>query len=81
MSPIQQLLKLRKDCSRQVTEWRLDKETFGLCLRQLREDADISLREMARQLELSAAFVSDCELGRRYLSLQHQVRYITYCLK
>jgi|SRR6266446_6693254 len=42
---------------------------LGERIRELRESKDISLREFARQLgELSAAFVSDVELGRRFPS-------------
>lgn len=43
-------------------------ETFGSYIRFLREQKDISLRELARRLGASAAFVSDIELGRRYPS-------------
>lgn len=41
---------------------------LGLKLRQLRENADISLRELARRLKVSAPFLSDVELGRRHPS-------------
>jgi len=41
---------------------------LGLKLRQLREDAQISLREFAKRLKVSAAFLSDVELGRRHPS-------------
>jgi transcriptional regulator with XRE-family HTH domain len=44
-------------------------KTLGETIRSLRETKDISLREFARQLgDMSAAFVSDVELGRRYPS-------------
>jgi transcriptional regulator with XRE-family HTH domain len=44
-------------------------KTLGQRIRELREERDISLREFARQLgNLSAPFVSDVELGRRYPS-------------
>jgi transcriptional regulator with XRE-family HTH domain len=43
--------------------------TLGEKIRELREKKDISLREFARQLgDLSAAFISDVELGRRFPS-------------
>lgn len=35
-------------------------------LRKRREDAEIGVREFARQLGLSAAYISDVELGRRF---------------
>ena len=43
-------------------------KTLGDRMRELREEQDISLRELARKLDLSAAFLSDVELGRRYPS-------------
>lgn len=43
-------------------------QTLGEKIRELREQKDMSLRELARQLGVSAAFLSDVELGRRHLS-------------
>ncbi len=43
-------------------------KTLGDQIRELREAKDLSLREFAKTLGLSAAFVSDVELGRRYPS-------------
>lgn len=44
-------------------------KALGERIRELREAKDISLREFSRQLDgLSAAFVSDIELGRRFPS-------------
>lgn len=43
-------------------------KTFGQKIRELREAKDFSLRELAKQLEVSAAFLSDIELGRRFPS-------------
>ena len=44
-------------------------KTLGERIRELREERDISLREMGRRLGRgSAAFLSDVELGRRYPS-------------
>jgi transcriptional regulator with XRE-family HTH domain len=44
-------------------------KTLGQHIRDLREAKDMSLREFARQLgDLSAPFVSDVELGRRFPS-------------
>jgi len=37
-------------------------------LRQLRDEQDLSLREFAKKINCSPAFVSDVELGRRYPS-------------
>jgi len=41
---------------------------LGRKLRELRENAGISLREIAREVGVSAPFLSDVELGRRYPS-------------
>ena len=43
-------------------------KTLGERIRELRETKDLSLRELAKRLGLSAAFLSDVELGRRYPS-------------
>lgn len=37
----------------------------GREMRRLRRDADLSLREVARRMDKSAAYISDLELGRR----------------
>jgi transcriptional regulator with XRE-family HTH domain len=41
---------------------------LGERIRELREERDLSLRELAKKLGVSAAFLSDIELGRRYPS-------------
>ena len=43
-------------------------KTLGERMRELRLERDFSLREFARDLDVSAAFLSDIELGRRYPS-------------
>jgi transcriptional regulator with XRE-family HTH domain len=43
-------------------------KTLGERIRELREAKDVSLRELARRLDISAAHLSDIELGRRYPS-------------
>lgn len=42
--------------------------TFGEKIRKLREDLDFSLRTVAEKIGVSAAFLSDVELGRRFPS-------------
>ncbi len=45
------------------------KKTLGARIRELREAKDLSLRELARKLDdISAAHLSDIELGRRFPS-------------
>ena len=46
----------------------MNTETFGSTLRKLREEKDISLRELAKRIGVSGAFLSDIELGRRFPS-------------
>lgn len=43
-------------------------KTFGERLRELRDGKDFSLRELAAKIDVSAAFLSDVELGRRFPS-------------
>src|SRR5437667_152146 len=43
-------------------------QTLGDFIRQLREKADFSLREFAKELDVSPAFLSDLEAGKRYPS-------------
>jgi transcriptional regulator with XRE-family HTH domain len=41
---------------------------FGTYLRKVREEKSISLRELAKKIGVSGAFLSDIELGRRFPS-------------
>ncbi|WP_278884841.1 helix-turn-helix domain-containing protein [[Ruminococcus] torques] len=43
----------------------MENTTFGRYLSQLREKKDVTLRELARQLGISAAFLSDVEKDRK----------------
>ena len=43
-------------------------KTLGERIRELREQLDISVRELAKKVGKSAAFLSDIELGRRHPS-------------
>ena len=42
--------------------------SLGQRLRQLRDRADLSLRELAKRIGISSPFLSDIELGRRFPS-------------
>lgn len=48
-------------------------KTLGERIRELREERDISLREFAVKIGVSAAFMSDVELGRRHPSDKHML--------
>ncbi|HXU21052.1 MAG TPA: helix-turn-helix transcriptional regulator [Verrucomicrobiae bacterium] len=41
-------------------------KTLGERIRELRETKDLSVRELARRLGITAPFLSDVELGRRH---------------
>lgn len=43
-------------------------QSLGQKLRELRDAADLSLRELAKVIDVSAPFLSDVELGRRFPS-------------
>jgi transcriptional regulator with XRE-family HTH domain len=43
-------------------------QTLGEFIRKKRDEADLSLRELARRLEITAPYLSDIELGRRFPS-------------
>jgi transcriptional regulator with XRE-family HTH domain len=43
-------------------------KTLGDCIRELREERDLSVRELAKKIKKSAPFLSDVELGRRHPS-------------
>ncbi len=43
-------------------------KTLGDRIRELREHQDLSVRELARRIGVSAPFMSDVELGRRHPS-------------
>lgn len=43
-------------------------KVLGERIRELREQRDLSLRELAKKLNISAPFLSDVELGRRHPS-------------
>jgi transcriptional regulator with XRE-family HTH domain len=43
-------------------------KTLGDRIRELREQQDFSVRELAKKLKVSAPFLSDVELGRRHPS-------------
>lgn len=46
----------------------MDSRTLGEAIRERRTSVGISLRDLARQIEVSAPFLSDVELGRRFPS-------------
>jgi transcriptional regulator with XRE-family HTH domain len=43
-------------------------EGIGPFIRKRRDELDLSLRELAKKLDCSPAFISDIELGRRHPS-------------
>lgn len=55
-----------------------DSVQIGEMLRKTRIDSGISLRELARRMDLSAAYVSDLELGRRAWSKSKVEDYLRH---
>lgn len=47
----------------------------GAHFRQVRERAGVTLREMARRLDVCAAYVSDMELGKRRFLVKYVLPY------
>lgn len=47
---------------------------YGQWLRKRRREMCIPLRELARKLEVSAAFLSDVEFGKRHASMEMRVK-------
>lgn len=43
-------------------------KSLGQAIRERREEKDFSVRELAKKIDVSAAFLSDVELGRRHPS-------------
>ena len=44
--------------------------SLGQRLRELRDKADLSVRELAKRIGVSSPFLSDIELGRRFPSVE-----------
>lgn len=51
----------------------VDERAIGLLMRAGRERCELSLRAAARKLGISAAYLSDLELGRRHWSEKRQL--------
>ena len=67
----------RKSCPRCGGSGTVMHDGFvGQQMRSRREQAGISLRELARRVEWSAAYVSDLELGRKVWTDRKLKRYV-----
>lgn len=53
----------------------MDPRAQGLEMRQMREKKRVSLRDMAKRLDISAPYLSDLELGRRGWNTDLMERY------
>lgn len=51
----------------------------GRAIRRLRQEAGLSLRTMADKLGISAAYLSDMELGRRRMSFELAEEIVSIC--
>ena len=52
--------------------------TLAGLFRGKRKDAGVSLRDAAKKLKVSAAYLSDVELGRRRVSEENFTRFVDY---
>ena len=59
------VLKFKHTFTKRQFIYVLNKMEMGRALRKMREDADLSLRSVAKTVGVSAPFLSDCELGHR----------------
>ncbi len=66
-----------------ITDWivttqveQIDHKATGRRLRSLRENNNLSLRDLGEWLELSAAYLSDLERGKRNWSKQLVRRFV-----
>ena len=48
-----------------------NREKFGVWLKTCRKEQDMSIRELANELGLSAAYISDIEKGNRKAPVNH----------
>jgi|HubBroStandDraft_1064217.scaffolds.fasta_scaffold02417_3 transcriptional regulator with XRE-family HTH domain len=55
---------------------QIDHVATGAAMRQLRKAHNISLREIARRMGLSAPFISDLERGRRNWNANMALQYM-----
>ena len=76
MTAAQTLEHLKSTCTVMESSPVLLRHKFGLALKQRRLASGLSLREIAMEIGLSAAFLCDCEHGARSLSDGHAQAFI-----
>lgn len=71
---LHRLVQRLGDLDRMESAWRKERDGLlievGQAMRDHRESAKVSLRELSRRLGCSAPFLSDMELGRRKYSIE-----------
>ena len=71
---LQRMVRLLGETDRITAEWRKKHDALlrevGQAMRDERERRRISLRELARRLDVSAPFLSDMERGNRKYSIE-----------
>ena len=72
--PLHRLVQRLGGLDRMESAWRKERNGLlrevGQAMRDHRETAKVSLRELSRRLGCSAPFLSDMELGRRKYSIE-----------
>ena len=59
------------ECNNQLSAMKQTAQDISDHMRQLRKDADMSARGLAREIGISAAYLIDMELNRRRYLEQH----------
>lgn len=74
------LLQMEAKASKEQKLMVRDPVIYGGLLRELREASAIGLNQIARLINRSPAFVSDCERGRRNLNQKDAAKFVIACI-
>ncbi len=80
MNILRELYKHRKGIEIRIAGWQEELEThkraFGIVLREEMDKSGISCRALAKELGVSAAYISDVTLGRRTLNTENAEKIV-----
>jgi len=71
---ITQHLEIFKDINDLEKQSNALRYSFGKSIRTARKESEISLRELARRIGVSASYLSDVEVGRRTISKNNLIK-------
>jgi len=72
-------LDLVEKCTEPVNVPMVKRTKLGNNMRFLRLEAGISVRDMAKRLDVSRSYVSHVELGKRSISVQRLALFLEQC--